>query len=157
MTLLEVGRITKAHGVRGEVVVDLVTDRTDRLAAGAVFQTDRGAMTVLGSKVFGERFIVRFEGVRDRDEADALRGLTLRAEPLDDDPDALWVHELIGAEVVELDGTARGTVAAVEANPASDLLVLDTGALVPVTFVRDRSPGRLVVEVPVGLFDLYEQ
>jgi 16S rRNA processing protein RimM len=65
----------------------------------------------------------------------------------------LWVHELLGARVVEVDGTERGTVASVEANPASDLLVLDTGALVPLRFVVEHTKDRVVVDTPEGLFE----
>ena len=83
----------------------------------------------------------------------SLAGALLRAEPTPSD-EGLFVHELIGAEVVESSGQSRGTVVAVEANPASDLLVLDSGALVPVRFVVASEPGRLTVEVPAGLFEL---
>ncbi len=77
----------------------------------------------------------------------------LSAPPLED-PDALWVHELIGAEVVDPAGQPLGTVTAVEANPASDLLVLRRGALVPLRFVVSRAPGRVTVDLPAGLLDL---
>jgi 16S rRNA processing protein RimM len=77
----------------------------------------------------------------------------LAAEPLDD-PDELWVHELVGATVVEVGGAERGRVESVLANPASDLLVLDSGALVPLTFVVERTEGRIVIDPPEGLFDL---
>jgi 16S rRNA processing protein RimM len=76
----------------------------------------------------------------------------LRAEGIDD-PDALWVHELIGAVVVESDGTERGRVVSIEANPAADLLVLDDGHLVPIGFVVATGGGRVVVDPPAGLFD----
>jgi len=75
------------------------------------------------------------------------------AEPIDD-PDELWVHELIGTPVVETDGTARGTCVAVVDNPAADLLELDSGALVPVVFVTEQTPERIVIDPPDGLFDL---
>jgi 16S rRNA processing protein RimM len=65
-----------------------------------------------------------------------------------------WVHELVGATVVLVDGTEVGTVAEVESNPASDLLVLDSGPLVPVVFVVDQAPGRLTFDPPEGLLDL---
>jgi 16S rRNA processing protein RimM len=95
---------------------------------------------------------VAFDGVTDRSAAEALQGVVLMAEPIDD-PGALWVHDLVGAEVVDAGGTRLGTVAAVEANPASDLLVLDGGGLVPLTFLVSSSPGRLVVDPPAGLLD----
>lgn len=91
--------------------------------------------------------------------AEAIAGRTLRAEaPADEDPDDLWVHRLIGSRVVEPDGTDRGLVEAVQDNPASDLLVLDTGALVPLRFLVGRDgEDRLVVEVPAGLFELIDE
>ena len=94
-----------------------------------------------------------FEGVRDRSAAEELRAAVLYAHSLDD-PDELWVHELIGSRVFESDGTCRGRVEAVQANPASDILLLDSGALVPLTFVLSASEGRIEVDVPSGLFDL---
>ncbi len=151
--LLEVGRITKAHGVRGEVLVALSSDRTSRLDPGSVLATDRGDLTVVTASRHQDRWIVQFEGLFDRDVAETWRGTVLRAEPIDDD-EGLWVHELIGSEVVLADGTTVGTIASVEANPASDLLVLDSGALVPVVFVTDSAPGRVTIDPPEGLFDL---
>jgi 16S rRNA processing protein RimM len=153
--VLLVGRVTKAHGLRGEVVVDLLSTEPEvRLATGSVLATERGPLTVEAARPHQERWIVRFEGVLSREAAEALRGTELRADAIDD-PDALWVHELEGAEVVEVDGTPRGRVVAVLANPADDLLELEGGALVPVGFVLERdAEGRIVVEVPDGLFDL---
>jgi 16S rRNA processing protein RimM len=153
--LLEVGRITKPHGVRGDVLVVLTTERTSRLDPASVLQTDRGPLTVRSSSRHQDRWIVHFEGLDDRDDAERWRGVTLRAEPLDDDEvDVLWVHELVGATVVLADGQPVGTVTEVESNPASDLLVLDTGALVPVVFVTDHARGRLTIDPPDGLLDL---
>jgi 16S rRNA processing protein RimM len=156
MGLLEIGRITKAFGVRGEVLVALTSDRTSRLDPGSVLMTDRGPLTVVSSSRHQDRWIVQFEGVHDRDQAEPWRGTVLRAEPVHDDDadDVLWVHELVGALVVLDDGTEVGTVTTVQANPASDLLVLDSGALVPVVFVTDHQPGRVTIDPPEGLFDL---
>ena len=148
--MLEVGRVVKPHGLKGEVVVELTTTRTDRLAVGTRFED----LEIVRSQPFQHRWIVAFDGVTTREGADALRGRVLRAEPIDDDPDALWVHELIGASVVDTDGAALGTVTAVEANPASDLLVLDGGGLVPLRFVVEHGDGRVVVDPPAGLLDL---
>jgi 16S rRNA processing protein RimM len=150
--MLEVGRIVKPHGLRGDVIVDLVTNRTERLDVGTVLDAGDRTLEVVRSSQHKGRWIVTFHGVNSIDEAEALRDVVLRAEPIDD-PDALWVHELLGAQVVENDGTARGIVAAVQANPASDLLVLDSGALVPLRFVVEHSAQRVVVDAPEGLFD----
>ncbi len=89
----------------------------------------------------------------DRTAAEALRGQILRATPREVEG-TLWVHELIGATVVTLQGGPVGVVAAVETNPASDLLVLEDGRLIPVVFVVEHTAGeRIVVDVPDGLLD----
>ena len=157
--LLEVGKVDRPHGLAGEVVVSLVTNRTERLSAGSVLQArllGAGAgfreLRVDSARPFQDRHLVVFGGVATREQADDLRGAVLLAPALDD-PDALFVHDLVDSAVVEVDGTERGVVIAVEANPASDLLVLDDGALVPLRFVVRREPGRLVVDVPAGLFE----
>lgn len=146
--------MVKPHGLRGEVVVELITDVAARVAPGSVLTTDRGPLEVVASRAHQRRYIVAFAGVQDREGSEALRGTVLRAEPVDD-PDALWVHDLIGRRVVDVSGRERGTVVAVQANPASDLLVLDSDALVPVRFVVEAAPaGDVVVDPPEGLFDL---
>ena len=149
--MLEVGRVTKPHGIRGEVIVELVTDRTERVAPGTALHTDRGPLVILTSSPHQGRWIVHFTGVDDREGAEALRGTVLSAEPLDD-PEALWVHDLIGATVVDAGGEEHGTVISVVANPASDLLELDSGHLVPVRFVTGHGGGRIEVDVPDGLW-----
>lgn len=154
--MLEVGRIVKPHGLRGEVIVHLVTTVTERVAPGAVLSSDRGDFEVVHSRPHQGRWIVTFAGVPDRTAAETLRGVVLQAPPLADggaDPESLWVHELIGAEVRDTGGRAHGRVVAVEANPASDLLVLENGGLVPLRFVVQQSAGEVVVDVPPGLLD----
>jgi 16S rRNA processing protein RimM len=151
--LLEVGRIVKPHGIRGAVIVDLVTNRPERLDAGSVLSSDAGDLEVVRSTPHQHRWIVAFVGVADRNRAEELRGTVLRAEPLDgEDDDTLWVHELIGARVYDTNGLFYGMVREVEANPASDLLVLPQG-LVPLTFVVDQEPGRVVIDPPEGLIE----
>lgn len=144
--------MVKSHGLRGEVAVKLVTDRFDRLDPGAVLHGPHGPLEVLASRPHQDGFLVVFAGVVDREDADQLRGAVLSAAAVED-PDALWVHELIGAEVVDVDGKGHGLVVSVEANPASDLLVLDDGALVPLSFLVGTDPGRVVIDPPPGLFD----
>ena len=153
---LLVGRVLRAHGLAGEVVVDLLSSEPDvRLAPGAeLLRADGGApLRVVAARRHHDRWIVRFDGVGGRDAADGLRGIELEADPLDAD-DALWVHELIGAAVVDTTGASCGTVASVLANPADDILELDSGALVPVTFVVGWDDDRrVVVDPPEGLLD----
>lgn len=152
--MLEVGRVQKAHGVRGEVIVSLLTDRLERVGPGAQLHAGDRVLNVVASRPHQRHHIVSFVGVDTRSDADALHGVTLYAEPIADDEE-LWVHELIGASVVGVDGSTIGTIASVQANPASDLLVLDAGALVPVAFVVERrDDGTVVVDLPEGLLDL---
>jgi 16S rRNA processing protein RimM len=152
---LEVGRIVKAHGLKGQVLVDLWTDRRERLAEGVILVTPRGPLTVRSAHAHQNRYLVSFLEIETRDVAETWRGAVLSAEKLEvDDEDVIWIDELFGARVVDRHGVDRGTVVDVEANPASDLLVLDTGALVPLTFVTSIEANTLIeVDVPEGLFE----
>jgi 16S rRNA processing protein RimM len=148
-----VGRVVRPHGLKGEVVVDLVSNRAERSMPGSVFTTEGGDLCIEKSRPFGHRWLVTFVGVQGIDAAERLRDRVLRAPPLDD-PSALWVHELVGSTVFDnADGHSLGTVTAVVANPVSDLLELADGALVPLRCVVDHGPGRITVDVPPGLFD----
>jgi 16S rRNA processing protein RimM len=155
---LVVGRIGRAHGLRGEVAVRFTSNRPERAEAGAVLHVGDRQLVVAASRPHQDRVLVRFEGVDDRTAAEALQGLELTAAPLGDevelDDDEIWVHEIVGAEVRDRSGEAIGRVAAVEANPAHDLLVLDDGALVPMVFVVEQRDGVVVIDPPDGLFDL---
>jgi 16S rRNA processing protein RimM len=135
-------------------VVLLFTDLTERLDPGSVLTTPRGTLTVESARPFQDRWIVQFEGIVDRSQAERMRGIELEAEAVDI-PGKLWVHDLVGATVFDEQGRTLGTVHSVEANPASDLLVLEGGGLIPLRFVtaQDAEAGTLVVEIPDGLLD----
>jgi 16S rRNA processing protein RimM len=150
--VLELGRIAKPHGIKGEVVVEMISDRPERLAAGAVLIAGDRSLVVEVSRPHQGRHIVRFADVPDRNAAEELRGLVLFGEPLDD-TDTMWVHELIGSRCVEVSGIDRGEVVAVVDNPAADLLELDSGALVPVSFVVGHADGVITIDPPAGLFE----
>lgn len=152
MTTLEIGRIGKAHGLRGEVTAVITSDRPERTAPGAVWFLDARPVTVRSIRPFQAKWIAALEGVDTREAAEALTGQVITAEPIDDD-DALWAHELLGATVVTPDGTEWGSVTGVYPNPANDLIELDDGTLIPTVFVTDSSglPDRVVVDPPEGL------
>ena len=154
--LLEVGKIGRAHGVRGDLYVDLLTDRTERVAPGARLQAKGKWLTVQTARPAGTRWLVHFEGMADRTAAEAWVGTPLFAAPLPAGDDGWYVNDLIGAQVVGVDGTEYGPCVAVVANPAHDLLELEDGSLVPVVFLTDVTPGRLTIDPPDGLFDLSE-
>ena len=146
------------------MVVELVTNRLERLEPGTVL-TVRPAtgiatshsslpaeLEVVASRPFQARYLVRFKGIESREDADVLHGAVLLAESIAE-PGELFVHELIGSSVYDQGGVLRGSITAVEANPASDLLVLDGRHYVPMRFVVDMTNGRVNVDVPDGLFE----
>ncbi|MGI8663884.1 MAG: ribosome maturation factor RimM [Acidimicrobiales bacterium] len=153
--MLEVGRIAKPHGVRGEVVVELTTERSERAAVGSTLHAEgHGLIRITASRPHQGKWLVTLEGVHDRSSAETLHGAKLFAEPVVD-AGVLFAHDLIGAAVIDTKGAACGTVEAVQANPASDLLVLDSGALVPAVFlVEHRDDGVIVIDPPEGLLEL---
>jgi 16S rRNA processing protein RimM len=155
--LLEIGRVGRAHGLHGEVLVDLTSNVPARLAPGVRVWVDGRRLVVDAAHPHQRRWLVRFAGIDDRVAAEALRGAVLSAPATADpnDPEALFVHQLIGGEVRTAGGRSRGRVVAVQDNPAADLLVLDSGDLVPLTFVDRVGDGvvHLAADVPEGLFD----
>ncbi len=153
--LLEVGRIGRAHGLRGDLYIELITDRTERVAVGARLQGRGTWLTVESARPAGSRWLVHFAGIADRTAAEAYVNTQLLAEPLPAlSEDGMYVRDLIGAEVVGVDQQVYGRCVAVVANPAHDLLELESGALVPVVFVVDVGSARVTIDPPEGLFDL---
>ena len=152
--LLEVGRIGKPHGVRGDVFVTFTTDVEDRHAVGAQFTVKDGtgtrSLTIASIRPQQDRWVVHFEGVDDRNLAEKLVNKFLYAEPVTDD-DALWVHELIGSQVVDEQGNSWGECVGVLQNPAHDILELSDGLLVPMPFVVSCANNVTVIHPPAGL------
>lgn len=146
-----VGRITKAHGLRGEVAVQVFSDNPDRFAEGAsVFLEDGRALVVTAARRAGARLLVTFEGVADRTAAEALRGrsLVVPRSMLPKLPDGeYWPHELIGCEVVTEAGRSLGRLTDVIENPANDLWAAtdDAGVETLIPAIRD-----VVVEVDIA-------
>lgn len=151
---LEVGRITKPHGLKGDVLVKFVTDRLDeRTATGAQFTTSGERVLVIErASLHKDRWIVHFEGVSTREAADALHSQLLYADPLDDTGE-VFIHEVIGRRLLTPDGTDHGVIQSVLANPASDLMELEDGRLVPMTFYVSHDHESVIVDVPAGLLD----
>ncbi|MFJ6213195.1 ribosome maturation factor RimM [Streptomyces sp. NPDC092296] len=166
---LVVGRIGRAHGIRGDVTVEVRTDEPElRLAPGAVLLTDpasAGPLTVESGKVHSGRLLLRFAGVSDRNAAEALRNTVLIAEvdpeELPEDPEEYYDHQLIGLDVVLADGSAVGEITEVVHLPYQDLLSVrrTDGGEVLVPFVArivpeiDLENQRAVIDPPPGLLD----
>ncbi|TDD52002.1 ribosome maturation factor RimM [Saccharopolyspora elongata] len=169
---LAVGRIVRPHGVRGELVVEVLTDSPElRFAPGSVLGMQRRGvvraqnLTVTAARQHAGRLLVRAEGVEGRDAAEELRGVLLTVssdvlEPIDD-PDEFHDHELIGLRVERVSGEEVGEVREVLHTPAGELLSVRTtdGREVLVPFVAEIVPevglaaGRLVVDPPEGLLE----
>ncbi|MFI6849878.1 ribosome maturation factor RimM [Kitasatospora sp. NBC_00085] len=166
---LVVGKIGRAHGIRGDVSVEVRTDEPElRLGPGAVVLTDpasAGPLTVESGKVHSGRLLLRFAGVKDRNAAEALRGTILIAEvdpdESPDDPEEYYDHQLIGLDVVLLDGTRVGELTEVVHLPYQDLLTVEKpdGTEVLVPFVTrivptiDLENQQVVIDPPPGLID----
>ncbi len=151
---LEVGRIGRAHGLRGEVTVSLSSERPERLAPESVLYADDRMLVVRSACPHSGRWLVCFEGIDDRTAAEALLGVVLTGDALPTEAGELWVHELIGAVARDRSGQDLGCVLAVESNPASDLLVLDGDVLIPMAFIVEQGQGFVVVDPPEGLLDV---
>jgi len=164
-----VGRVARAHGIRGHVIVNPETDFPEsRFRTGAVLWTRRegwvGPVTIAAVRFHQGRPILELAGVGTMTEAEALAGAELRVpaealEPLADGE--FYLHDLVGCRVTRRDGTPVGTVLRVEGDRAISRLVVDTDGgevLVPLAVeicVRiDPAAGEIVIEPPDGLLDL---
>lgn len=169
MVQLVVGRIARAHGINGEVSVEVRTDAADlRFAVGAQLDTDpprAEPLTVLHSRWHSGRLLVTFDGIADRTMAESLRGSWLTVDSStspEPGADEFWDHDLVGLDAVSVTGDPLGVVEDVVHPPGAPLLVVrrpdGTEALVP--FVQEIVPTvdvaghRLVVDPPEGLFEL---
>jgi 16S rRNA processing protein RimM len=170
-TQLRVGRLTKAHGLKGAIKLELYTDDPERrFVPGAVFSLQ----VPTASKWHGKSLELRelrwynghpvgfFAGIDDRTEAETLIKAILWVDAdTDETPenDAWYDHQLVGLTVVR-DGTPVGKVARVDHLPAQDLLAIETDAgevLVPfvaaIVPAVDVEAGTLTVTPPAGLFE----
>jgi len=161
---LVVGRIGRAHGIRGEVSVEIRTDDPGaRFAPGSSLATEEsGPLTIETVREHSGRLLVRFAGIADRTAAETLRGTLLLVDSADipptSDPDEFHDHELIGLSAITADGASLGEIVDVE-HHGQDLLVLrrPTGedALVPfvgaIVTAVDVPAGHVVLDPPPGL------
>jgi len=174
-----VGRIGRAHGIRGEVSVDVRTDEPEvRFAPGAELLLEPGrtgpsssvatlpaTLRIEAARWHSGRLLVAFDGVHDRTGAETLRGLLLEVEVdlelTPEDPEEYYDHQLVGLAAVLLDGTAVGEVTevvhlpghellAVRAVDGRELLVPFVTAIVPTIDLPGR---RVLLDPPPGLLD----
>ncbi|UQI47653.1 ribosome maturation factor RimM [Streptomyces sp. HU2014] len=169
---LVVGRIGRAHGIKGEVSIEVRTDEPElRLGPGAVLATDpagAGPLTIETGRVHSGRLLLRFAGVKDRTAAEALRNILLIAEvdPEEgpEDPEEFYDHQLIDLDVVTVDGEEIGRITEIAHLPAQDLFIVERpdGGEVMIPFVGeivteiDLEEQRAVIDPPPGLINSAE-
>lgn len=156
---IEIGRVTKAHGIRGEVVVvthDPESDVLDDIAKLWVGGVER---TVREARSTHRGWLVQFDGISTRNDAETLRGQLVEVdrEDLDLDEDDVLLSDLVGCQVLRVDGTPWGTIEAIDSG-MQDLLVIHDGEierLLPLVdeFVKgiDLAAGVVTVDPPEGL------
>lgn len=161
-----VGSVARAHGLQGEVVVDAWSDAPERFAPGSALtaQLPGGVartMVVETVRPFGERLLVRFEGIADRTQAEALRGVDLTIARSEAAPLPAGTHyrfQLIGLRVRTPEGKHLGTVTDVFSTGSNDVIVVrgERGELLiphltSVVLAIEPEQGEMVVELPPGL------
>lgn len=160
--LLAVGRVARAHGIRGRVLVAPYNAESTGLVhvrqlwlSGRQFEVARVERVNLG-------YLVALKGVDDRNAADALRGQEVmvdRRELPPPEEDEIYAVDLIGFEVADAQGKVHGVVEDLEEAGPQDLLRLRGGALVPLGLVQEvmTEARRIVIDVPEGLFEIEEK
>ena len=165
--LLVIGRIGRAHGVRGDLFVEPLTDEPDvRFADGNVLVASAGnPLTVASTKWHSGKFVVHFVGVDDRTAAEALKAIELSIEvdpnQLPEDPDEFYDHQLVGLSVRLLDDSEIGNIKEVIHLPSQDLLAVTLldGREILIPFVTEIVPtvdvpgGFIAIDPPLGLIN----
>ncbi|PXX12261.1 ribosome maturation factor RimM [Mycolicibacterium moriokaense] len=169
---LVVGRVVRAHGVTGEVVVEVRTDDPDtRFAPGTTLRAkpSRGGperdYVVDSAREHSGRLLVRLDGVADRTAADSMRGTLFLVDSADlppiSEPDEFYDHQLEGLQVVTTAGTPVGSVAEVLHTAAGELLSVRTGdgeVLVPfvsaIVMAVSLTDQTIEIDPPEGLLEL---
>ena len=164
--LLLVGRVARAHGIRGQVIVNPETDfLEDRFRVGRTLRVGAADRTreyeVREFRVHQGRPIVTFAGVDTIDDAEALAGadvwvLEAQVAPLPEG--TFYRHDLVGCDVRDVKGVALGRVTAVEGTRERSYLVVDGHMMIPlvggICVEVDIAARRVTVDPPDGLADL---
>jgi 16S rRNA processing protein RimM len=162
--LLAVGLVSRAHGIRGEVSVQPLSEVESRFQTGSTVllgPDGNRRLAVATARKHGHRLLVKFEDVDDRDAAESLRGRVLLVPQGDAPPlpeDQYWVHEVVGIEVLTQAGRSVGTIREVLHNKANDVWLVQSGdqevlipALRDVVVEVDPAARRAVIREVPGL------
>ena len=173
---MRVGRLVKAHGLKGAIKLELYTDSpNERFFPGAVLELQvpetspwfGKSIKVKELRWYNQAPVIFLDGVEDRTAAETLIKAILLADidttKLPEEPDAWYDHQLVGLKVVR-DGVEIGSVIRVDHMPAQDLLAIESNGqefLLP--FVKafvpevDTVAGKLTVTPPLGIFEEIEE
>jgi 16S rRNA processing protein RimM len=157
--LLAIGRVARAHGIRGRVLVAPYDEDSQALGSIKTLWAGERQFEVARAERANLGWLLALQGVDDRDAADALRGLevkVLRSELPALEEGEMYAIDLIGFSVVDGEGKERGVVEDLEEAGAQDLLRLEGGRLVPLALVKEvlSDVRRIVIDAPEGLFEL---
>lgn len=138
-----------------------ISDDPHRFDAGSrLLHSDGRTLTVEHARPHRDRFLVKFEGIETREDAEDLRGTLFvpATEVRELDDDEFWEHDLVGCDVFDVEGRSLGTVTAIVRGPAQDLLEIATArgtGLVPfvheIVRATDVGARRVVIDPPEGL------
>lgn len=154
--------IGRAHGLRGEVIIDVRTDRPEHaLAPGCQLATETGTLTVTRAREYKGRLYLTFQEITTREAAEAARGLKLYVEPAAEE-NAWYENDLLGLTAQTPSGQKIGTITRLETGTAQDLLAVkldDGGREVLIPFVEaivpsiDLENGTITIDAPPGLLE----
>lgn len=156
-----VGAVGKPLGIRGETYVHPDPDITHDFATGTSYRlADGRIVTVVATRMHGNRRVVRFAEATDRDSAESLRGVTLTVprDAVELEPDSFWVDQLLGREVRDHTGELVGVLEGTRDGTAHDYFVVartDGGELLipAVAELVELTEDALVVRAIPGLLD----
>ncbi len=150
---MEIGYLAKPHGLKGEIEAVLTTNLlAERTSQGSVFWcglNNDQSLELSSARPKGDRWLLRFSGFNSRDDVESLRGLGLFAKPLP----SFMTHDLFGCHLVDQHGVDHGEIVSIHANPASDLVELSSGKLVPMVFFQKLDNKIANFEIQKGLFE----
>jgi len=170
-TYILLGRVTKPHGIRGEVKIYAYSGQPENFVSypvllfGSAHDVSRRALRVRRIRVQKKQVIVQLEGYTNRNQAEALVGheVWIRAAELEPLPaDAYYLHELVGREMIGTDGGLIGRITGFLAGGAQEILVVQQGKeeyLVPLhaEFIVSLDDQQVRVDLPPGLLDINRQ
>jgi 16S rRNA processing protein RimM len=161
--MLLAGQIGKPHGIGGEVYVVRISDEPTRFVQGAsLMHADGRELVIQSARPHRDRFLVKFEGVDTRSDAERLRGelYVELAQARGLEPDEFWPHDLVGSDVTTAGGSTVGVVTEVRPGSAHDLLVVNTESgerLIPavkaIVIAVDIEGRRITIDPPLGLLE----